>query len=159
MQIWLLCYLFLWGLLWSLLFSPPPPATCGCGNDLLSGEICLNTTYYVYSNNCSYYYHFSFEYVIFIPTDGEPSLDDALLAFMIWIYGLGGSGWTLTTDSSDVSTFANFECESFSGNAQNCYMWESDIYASPQSMPFTSYDIIGCTSSYPSVVSACDFGC
>jgi hypothetical protein len=135
-----------------------PPATCGCGNDLTSGETCLNTTYYVYSSSCTNYYQFSFQYVIFIPTNGEPPLDDALLKFIIWVYSLPTSyDWLLTTDSSTVSDLHEYLCQPFIANAKNCYMWESDIYL--PAMPFTSYDLSGCSSSYPSYVCSCDYEC
>jgi len=139
--------------------SAPAP-TCGCGELVMSGEICLNTTYYVYSTTCAYYYPFQFQYVLYVPVTGEPAETDALLKFIQWVYILpSGEDWILTTDKSDISNLSEYVCEGFAAKANNCFMWECDIYDTPPSMPFTSYDINSCNSNFPELQSDCQASC
>ena len=135
--------------------SAPPP-TCGCGEGLTSGETCLNTTYYVYSNKYTeYYFYFKFGYVIFIPVTGGPSLNTSLINFFQVYYSLSVTGyndWKITKNIKDVPNYPKYT--SCQNSAQNCFLWQTDIdndYNNNKTdQPFTPYLISGCDSAYPS---------
>jgi len=125
-----------------------PPATCGCGNDCLTDDVCLNTTYYMYGDGT--YYSFQFSYVMLVTEVNGASTEDTIETFMVWYYDIP-NGYAISTNYSDVpsgSVLSNGTCQDY---AQNCYMWQTELYNSLNSgtAVFTSYAISGCTSKYP----------
>jgi hypothetical protein len=97
------------------------------------------------------YYSFQFGYVMLVTESGGASTEDTIETFMVWYYDIP-NGYAISTNSSDVpssSTCANGTCQAY---AQNCYMWQTELYNSLNSgtAVFTSYSLSGCSSKYPS---------
>jgi hypothetical protein len=74
-----------------------PSPTCGCCEDILDGETCLNDTYYItfpintviVYNGINYtqcYISFQFENCLSCPSPGGVSTDDGIFNFMVWWY-------------------------------------------------------------------------
>lgn len=142
------------GTCWGVCCSAPACSTCGCGNCILSGETCLNKTYYLYGNvdGENIYYSFQFQYCLFVEDDASSSsVDDNIQTYMIWYYD-APSGMTLTTSSSDVDGYTNYNNTPYAcspNGASNSYFWESEIISGNYNSVFTPYDLSGCSSSFP----------
>jgi len=136
---------------------PPPPPSCGCGELILSGETCINGVYFLVDTSNNVYYQFNFGYVLATPITGSWSSTDEEIANLIaFYYNL------IPMQQSQISnqvpsymyltqTLPNGVVPALSNYcfAQNCFLWPNFTTAGPGEM-FSSYDIIGCSSYYPS---------
>jgi hypothetical protein len=133
---------------------PTTPTTCGCGEPLVTGETCLNSTYYYYGNQTSgaytgnVYYALDFQYVIFVPEGGSTlSVSETIQYYMSYYFsncGIGNiSPYTFNETKPDSSYVL---AESISAN--NCFMYACDITAGLYA-PFEPYYISGCDYGWP----------
>jgi len=158
---------------------PEPTPTCGCCEDVLSGETCLNNTYYLvlynYSGNTqntegktTLYVTMSFTNCIAV-ADSSISHTTAIKNFMIWdaqqnLTGLGitqsqANDMTLTTSKPSNAYQVQEVGLSINGyTAEHCFFWVSFMIGddwlskyelSSVSGVFTSYDLSNCTSHCP----------
>jgi len=105
---------------------PPPPPPCGC-NSVLSGEYCLNSTYYLsfpfpasgYSgppgSTGGWYVSFNFGYCIAVGASSWSAVHAAIVNYMMWYYSFCidtydssyvTSNYTLTNSGPPKSTSA-----------------------------------------------------
>lgn len=135
-----------------------PPPTCGCGEDILSGETCINGNYFVVDSCTNQYYQFNFGYVILTDLNGTiwSSANDCVQMFIAYYYGLIDHndlvasfsfppGWYFTQTPPTDSTPAN----SGYGFAQNCFFWSTWYELGDLSDTFTSYSLVNCNSMFP----------
>lgn len=143
-----------------------PPPTCGCGETILAGETCLNTSYYLVGPNLNNtnpyngehpteYWQFNFGYCLMTPPT-QGSFSENMYQIIAWYYGLEWlyvsspynipSGYYLTSGSPPSgiqSATANY------GSAINSFVWPNNVDPENSANPFSSYLISGCNSSYP----------
>jgi hypothetical protein len=150
---------------------PPPPPTCGCNNDIVSGETCLNDTYYLtfpmsYNDTSAQitynygYVSFSFGYSLAVGSAIPTS--NAIFNWISWynqnnisVFTTAGnitSNGKCSTTKPDTTTYYNVGTAF--GNvgptsADNCYFWTylctdqiGNWGAQPGGTIITSYDII-----------------
>jgi len=143
---------------------PPPAAgTCGttqCNPPLLSGETCLNATYYYYgkltsgSSTGNVYYTFNFQDVIFVPGGyGYPSMNSSIQTFMLDFFANCGISSMTGVTFGTTPPPSNYVFVA-SGIANYSFMWQSLVnYIVPNPLTvFTGYGISGCNSSYPTTL-------
>jgi hypothetical protein len=156
-----------------------PPPTCGCCEDVLSGETCLDNTYYLvlynYSGNTentegqtTLYVTMSFTNCIAV-ADSSISHTTAIKNFMIWdgqynIKALGitqsqANNMTLTTSKpSNAYQIQEVGYDTDGYSAEHCFFWVSfmvgDNWLSVDVLNsangvFTAYGTSDCTSHVP----------
>jgi hypothetical protein len=156
-----------------------PPPTCGCCEDILSGETCLDDTYYLVLDNYSgntqntegkttLYVTMSFTNCIAV-ADSSISHTTAIKNFMIWdgqnfITALGitqsqANDMTLTTSKpSNAYEILQVGVDTAGYSAEHCFFWVSfmvgDDWLSKDLLNsangvFTAYGASDCTSHAP----------
>jgi len=122
-----------------------PAPTCGCCEDVLSGETCLDKTYYLvlynYSGNTentegktTVYVYITFENCIATAPVSGLTVDEGITNFMIWAYqdvfttyGItseDNSNMTLTTTEPSNAFFLNTGASGLVG--EHCFFWLTD---------------------------------
>ena len=135
---------------------PASEATCGCGNDILSGETCLNDTYYLSwaypgSPTEGAYVYFKFGYCL-ATASSSISHTDAIKNFMMWFYNqaLNSTGYTsswfasnstLSTTKPNTDIYGDITSASpgytTTFNATNAYLWSD--YCTTELADFSNY--------------------
>ena len=113
---------------------------CGCGEPVLSDEVCLNSTYYMYNILVPGYsvswVEFSFGYVI--GTTPNLSKSGHASSVIAWYYNLSTIGPITTTKPAGVGWSG--------GSAKNCFL-NVDIFNNVPT--FSSYLNLSCDESWP----------
>ena len=153
---------------------PPPPPPCGCGNKLISGESCLNSTYYLtfpmnytdpYTQITYSYGYVSFTFGYCIAVGSAIPTSNAIFNWISFYYqnnisvftsvGNITSNGNCSTSEPDTTTY--FNVGTAFGNigptsADNCYFWtyictdQVGNWGYPGGEILTGFDITGCTS-------------
>ena len=133
------------GSCWQTCDACPPP-TCGCGEVILSGETCLNSTYYTTCTGITDTYSgsillaFKYEYVLGT-SDGTDAVGYAN-ATANWYLNYVADNFSEATTTEPSGTYDNY----INASANNCFC----TIAGPGGYtPFSSYDIGGCDYVYP----------
>jgi hypothetical protein len=145
---------------------PSPPPSCGCGELILAGETCLNTSYFLVGpnlnntnpydgSNPTEYWQFNFGYCLMTPPT-QGSFNENMYQIIAWYYDLEWlyisspynipSGYYLTSISAPTgisSATGNY------GSAKNSFVWPNNVAPENNANPFSSYLISECNSSYP----------
>jgi hypothetical protein len=139
-----------------------PLPTCGCGQTLSTGEVCLNQSYYLVAINTQtgiqQFFQFIFGYCILTTLTGTTfsSPNDCIQQWMWLYFNLDGSYlweplYLTTTFPSGLTTATTDGLGNpvtGYGYAENAFLWAVDVnYLSKD--PFTSYAIPSCNSQFP----------
>lgn len=122
-------------------------ATCGCGMDILSGETCINNTYYVVAEGISGGYQgpqllqFGFGYVL--GTSSGYTATDYANNVAEWYLQYICDNLQQATTTKPTGTY-----NTIVASASNCYVMINDDM---DHCPFSSPAISGCDYTYPLV--------
>ncbi len=150
-----------------------PTPTCGCGEDVLSGESCLNTHYYLiipygYDGiNYTQYAYVSFGFGYCLATSSNVSASEAIKNYLFYyfsnqimsIYGEYSQASNVCYVTTTKPTNSNWTSLG-SGSAGNSFFWtylcitaignySNPDYQQPDGLIFTSYALANCSSHYP----------